>query len=136
MKAYETEAQLNQLIGQKINVDGKSGKVIRWHVTDTTLKIVMDTQDLVVLSSDIPDFLTRIRPQGEMVIHQPPNSTIIHAVGTELSNIIMDNIRKVKADKEYIPQAQEINANVKSMIDLAKAEVEYMKTIAYLHKNG
>jgi|GEM_PF-2094327 len=134
MKAYEAESNLNDLIGQKISVDNKSGKVIRWSLKDAILKITMDTQDIVILETDIPAFLERIEMPQELAIHPVPTTTMIHAVGKELSNIIMDNIRKVQKDKDYINQAREVNANIKSMIDLAKTEIEYMKTLAFLHK--
>ena len=46
-----------------------------------------------------------------------------------LKEILMDNIKKIQANKEYIPQASEINNQVKSIIDLAKAEIDILKTV-------
>lgn len=54
-------------------------------------------------------------------------------LAVQLKTILMDNIEKIKTDKEYIPQAQAINDNVKTVIDLAKTEVAY---VAAMNKNN
>jgi hypothetical protein len=138
MKAYELQARLNELINKKILLDGKKGHVIRWQLKDDMLKITMNTADIVLLGNDIQQGLNRItmlddEPLAE-VMHVP-NTTLIHRVGMEISELLLDNIKRVKDDKEYIPQAQEINSNIKTMIDLAKAEIEYMKTLSTLQKS-
>lgn len=47
----------------------------------------------------------------------------------ELRETLMDNINKLKTDKKYIDQSKEINNNVKTIISLAKAEIEYLKLL-------
>jgi hypothetical protein len=54
----------------------------------------------------------------------------------ELRTVLMDNIRKVQQDKNYIPQAESILTSVSGMIDLAKTEVAYMEAFTRMRKNG
>lgn len=136
MKAYELEAVLDGFKGKNIRQFGKSkGRVIRWELKEKTLKLITDQADVVILIEDIDQDLQQIEVMPEEVaVMAVPQTSMIQRVNKDLQEILMDNIKKLKSDKEYIPQAQEINANVRSMIDLAKAEIEYMKTLAYLHK--
>lgn len=42
----------------------------------------------------------------------------------KLQDVLLDNIEKIKADKEYVAQAKEISNSVNSIIGLAKVEIE------------
>lgn len=136
MKAYELEAVLDSYKGKQIRHIGKpKGRVVRWELKEKTLKLITDQTDVVILVDDIDKDLQQIEIVTEDVaVMATPQTSMIQRVNKDLQEILMDNIKKLKGDKDYIPQAQEINANVRSMIDLAKAEIEYMKTLAYLHK--
>ncbi len=46
-----------------------------------------------------------------------------------LKTILMDNIKKIQDDKAFIPQAAEINNQVKSYIDIVKTEIEVIKIL-------
>jgi hypothetical protein len=50
---------------------------------------------------------------------------------SEMKDVAMDSIKKLQAENgaDYIPQAQEINRQVGRVIDLAKTEIELVKTI-------
>jgi hypothetical protein len=63
-----------------------------------------------------------------------PQMQINGSVIRELKDVLMDNIKKVKEDKNYIPQAQAIKENVDAVIDLAKTEVSYMEAYVRMHR--
>ncbi len=46
-----------------------------------------------------------------------------------LKEILLDNIKKVKEDKSYIPQANSINKNINTLLNMAKLELEYYRTL-------
>lgn len=46
---------------------------------------------------------------------------------THLKEALLDNIKKVREDPKYIPQAKEINATVNTIVNLARVEID-MKT--------
>jgi hypothetical protein len=54
---------------------------------------------------------------------------ISNTVLFDCKNILMESIEKVRKNKDYIPQSDEINKNVKSIIDLAKTEIEMIKVL-------
>lgn len=45
----------------------------------------------------------------------------------KLTDLLMDNIEKVQSNPEYIKQAQAINNNVNSIINLTKLKLDVMK---------
>jgi hypothetical protein len=75
--------------------------------------------------------------KGVQVISRAPielpgmqvNSTVI----SKLKDELMENIKKVKQNKDYIPQAMAVKENVDGFIELAKIELAYIN--AYINAN-
>lgn len=59
-------------------------------------------------------------------------NTIIGKNSQSLAATILDSIEQVKKNPNYIPQAEAINSQVKSLIDLGKAEIEGFKVAAFM----
>lgn len=53
----------------------------------------------------------------------------------ELSRILMDNIKKVQEDRAYVEQAQQVSLSVKMVIELAKTEIEAVRTVNDIVRN-
>ena len=64
-----------------------------------------------------------------------PALTVDKAVTSKLKDILMENIEKVKADKDYIPQAQAVKDNVDSILNLAKTEIEYLNALHRINRD-
>jgi hypothetical protein len=135
MKSYELEALLDGFKGKNISLHGKQGRLIKWEAKENVLKLITDQDDIIILNSDLDESLRQIEvsPRQDLEVIAPAPS-VIRTNASNLAKIIMDNITKLKSDKEYISQAQEINNAAKTMIELAKVEVEYMKTINSMRK--
>lgn len=75
---------------------------------------------------DLNLFLKEWKPINDLVPATaeitPVNNTI-----KQLQQILLENINKVRADANYIPQAKSINNNVNSIINLAKIQVMMMR---------
>lgn len=136
MKAYELEATLNDMRGKNIRYNDKTGRLMRYEIKEKTLRLVTDQCDIVILAEDIDQALPAIEIEQHEVapVNLAGGTSMVSRINGKLESILLDNIDFVKKDKANIPQAQEVNNNVKSLIDLAKAEIEYMKTLAYFHK--
>lgn len=81
---------------------------------------------------DVEEFVLNCMPVDESVSIMPLNSSSLaldKTVITSLKDILMDNIQKIKDNKEYIPQAQAINDQAKSVIDLVKSEIDLIKAL-------
>lgn len=80
------------------------------------------------LLEEIPGVTRQLARQRQELSYQPK---IGQDVLSKLSEITMLNIEKLQGEggAKFIPQAQQINKEVNTMIDLAKTELEIIKTI-------
>lgn len=136
MKNYELEVILNGLKGRNITFQEKQGKLMRWDIKEKTLRLITDQTDIIILSEDVPDAILQINDNSALLpqLNLVDKISMIGRINTKLETILMENIELVRKDKSHISQSQEVNSNVRSLIDLAKTEIEYMKTLAYFHK--
>lgn len=65
-----------------------------------------------------------VKPASDVIA-----STIIGTNASELTSILMDNIKRIQSDAGYIAQAEAINNNVKSIIEVAKAQIDAFKVM-------
>lgn len=84
-------------------------------------------------NDELMDFLlecTQVNGKEVMPVQSMP---ILEAASTDtiafLKNTLIDNINKVKEDKNYIGQATQINKDVHTIIELAKTEIEMVKLV-------
>ncbi len=59
----------------------------------------------------------------------PQISTLDGNTMTALRDTLLENIKKIKDDKTFIPQAEAINSTVNQVIGLARTEIEYRKML-------
>lgn len=59
-------------------------------------------------------------------------TTILTDKSTDLVDLIMANIRKINEDPKNIPQADAVNSQVKTLIDLGKTQLETLKLAAFI----
>jgi hypothetical protein len=95
------------------------------------VRILTDKQDIVLLNDGLHHSLSLFLEveQEETALQvqkHPQNDTIV-----ELRNILMENIKQVRENKEYVQQAGVVNKSVTNITNLIKAELEFMKL-----KNG
>lgn len=88
-------------------------------------------------------FLDQFEPIAETGMEVMPASDALlpvmqinSSVIKDLKDVLMDNIKKVKENKEYIPQATAVKLSVDSIIDLAKIEVAYMEAYVRVQKQA
>lgn len=139
MKLFEIEATLTGMVGKNYTYNRRKVTVLRFEIKEKVIRIVCATEDITILVEDFQDTMSRFLPDNTPIISHdhkpvvaPPSAvpqTIIRTSGGELKELVMDNIRKIQRDKEYIPQAIEINNQVKTLIDLAKTEIELIKAL-------
>jgi hypothetical protein len=60
--------------------------------------------------------------------------TVIDASAGALIDILKDNIEKIRKDKNYIPQAQEVANQVDKIIQIGKTQIEGMRVAASMLK--
>lgn len=138
-----TKEQVNRvltgMVGKLYKYQGTNHRVLRFS-NETVLRIVTDKKDLTFMHDDfdpkdfeelaeavadpvLPDKVAdsyRDRPTVPMLMN---SNSLITNKGIDIANILMENIDKVRSDKNYVAQASAINDTVKQFIELAKTEV-------------
>jgi hypothetical protein len=56
-----------------------------------------------------------------------PFKTIIGSTASQLSEILMANIKKVQTNPEFVPQAKEVRDNVRELVNLARVEIDMIR---------
>ena len=130
---------LDEMTGKLFLYNGDQVRVLRWSPMGDRVNLVTDKWDMKIDFGDVKERAKEFLPVDEEEtlpavtgnnMPAPIAPALIDSTTiAKLRDVLMDNIEKVKADKNYIPQAQEVKAQVDSVIDLAKTEIEMMKTI-------
>jgi hypothetical protein len=117
---------IKKLLGKTFLYRGNQIKIENYSVQNGGVTLVTDKGFIDKKESEIDSFIFELQPVSYAPVVQ---TQIDSSVIGNLKDILMDNIAKVKADANFIPQSEEINKNVKSIIDLAKTEIEMVKII-------
>ncbi|GAB3937562.1 hypothetical protein [Larkinella terrae] len=134
-----TRDKLRKLAGQDyIFPDNREGRFISFDISpneDVTFTTSVGTYTKQV--SEVPFFIERFRtPSGLpalpaiQALDQAKQQVDNMVPLGELADILMDSIRKVKGNKEYIEQARAINDQAKTLVDIAKVRVEALKVVS------
>jgi ATP-dependent Lon protease len=145
MIRIEIESKLHNMIGKLYTYKLKEHRLLRFTCNDNNFKVVTNKEDLIINNSDAKSFFndflfideekpfvpkTALSLTGPTAINQDVvkfSETSIQKNSAALADIIMENIKLVKEDKNYISQATAINEQLKSLIEIGKTEVEIMK---------
>ncbi len=110
-----------------------------WNFQDEQLILNTSKGDYSCVFTDIDEFLKKFLPvEAEssastelLAENNQQTGSLVFGGGVllELKNTVMESIRKVKDNKEYIPQATAINEGVKQIVELAKTEIAFMETV-------
>lgn len=125
MKATE---KLNKTLGKNFLYLGANILIQNYSKKDDKIRVITDKRDYNLTEEELTTFLNDLQPVDNSVAIVPQAAAILNTSGlSDLQNILLDNIKKVQGNKEYIPQASEIQAQVKTFIDLVKVQVDCVK---------
>lgn len=91
----------------------------------TTHKELQVSQDQ--LMEDFTEVITPEQEQTQLVIIGQATKEMESM--RSLSDILMDNIKKVQKDSKYIDQAKSINESAKNIIELKKTQLEVVRLL-------
>lgn len=127
------EDRVNGMIGKAYLVNAVTHKILSFRIDEEKLLIVSDKKWFpaieVANSSKLLETFLETESEPETLPAQVIAQPVALQASGELKNIILENIRKVQADKEYIPQANEVGNQIKTLIDLAKTEIAYNRMV-------
>lgn len=118
---------LDEMIGKSClyKKDDTSHTFLSYKMKGEEVTIVTDREWFVKHVSEVPLFLDWFIPaKSELSVYVDNKSHFEHMKAT-----IQANIKMVQLDKAYIPQATEVNNQIKSLIEIGKMEIEAFKLI-------
>lgn len=102
-------------------------KIINYKINDENVQIVTDKEWFTFPLTKINSVLEQFLPAEE----EKPSETrvaIFNGNGkTSLRELVLENIENIRKDASYIPKAKALNEQVKTMIEMAKLEIDYKK---------
>ena len=147
MNERQVELKLKEMCGNGYIYNNQYYLIKSFKILSKVVRILTDKEDIVVFKEDIEILNTgfNLVPAQVSVVESPANNSylperkqlttgIIGKQSERLAEILMSNIEKVQKDPAFIPQAESINSQIKSVIDLAKTEIEMVKAQAFLNR--
>lgn len=133
MTQFEMEKVLTGMRGKVYHYRNERHQILRFAIRHV-VKITTDRADITIMMDDFDQVIRTFEEVQETEALQVGNTglqhqTVINSSGLELKNVLMDTVRKLQRDKDYVSQASAINDSVKTIIDLAKVEVEMIKVM-------
>lgn len=123
---------LDEMIGNTYvnKKDGVSHHFLSYKIKNEDVTIVTNKEWFVKHISEVTFFLelftlTKNENKAEVTVFVQKNRSHFD----DVKAIIKANIQKVQEDKTYIPQASEVNNQIKSLIEISKMEIEAFKII-------
>lgn len=122
------EERLEKMIDKSFMHNGFECRVISFKVFSEEVIIVTNkgwkTFPITKINAELEKFLP-IEPEN-----QKTEAVVLSTVNQNkeaLSKTVMENIEKLKKDPTYIPQAKVVNEHIKTMIAMAKLELDILK---------
>ena len=120
--------RLEKMKGKRFLYHAKMQTVLNYQVNKDEVIIATDFQiktiDIEKIDEELNQFLP-VQDSVEVSMFRK-NKTI-----PDLADIVMSNIKKIQEDKEYIPQAKAIHDGIKTLVNMAKLDLQMQKM-----KNG
>lgn len=127
--------QLESMVGKTFQYGSKIHYVIEFTLDDVKEKFTLKTNMNVFERTfeAAKEFLSYWEETNTIGNSQDSKASALVVMEQEnslvdkLTNMLLDNITKVQADPKYIPQAQTVNNNVNSIINLTKLKLDVLK---------
>jgi len=119
--------KLQGLIGKTVMYNTRNYKLLYFETEGDITRVGTDKKMLKFKNGQLEEFLKELSEVEETNLQIYKETSKGITLVSQMQDVIMDNIKKVQANPDYVPQAKEINKNVNSMIDLAKTQIEMLK---------
>lgn len=134
----ELKNRLDEVVGKEFNYKGKDVTITKYKdVGGTNIVIFMDDRPTNFLLSEIDDFLKDLYPPlkkevtpAQIVV--PKNDLLVFEPtreNNEIKNMLLETLRRVKEDKDYIPQAQAVCGVVNQMVNIQRTEIQMLNIL-------
>lgn len=129
--------KLNEIVGKTFNYKGKNITIDKYKEVGVTNTVIFAPSPMNFLNSEIPAFLESLFdptikektdvqvlvPKKELVLFEPTKENSV------IKETLMDTLKKLKEDPNYLPQAKAICEVVGVMVDVQKNEIQMLSVL-------
>lgn len=127
--------QLQKMVGNSYRYNGKDLKVIALVKNGVHFELDTDSGRIKIpLTSTVDDFrkFVPMESASSPEKEKPSMALIVTSPGSgggieKIKQTVFETIEKIKAEPSYLPQANAINANINTLINLGKLELEAIR---------
>lgn len=127
-----TNEQLNGLMGRKIEYKQTTYELDSWHIADGRVHILTDSSAIILNKSEVSQEISKMKiinlPEKSNGVMKRPDFNTLNSV----EDVLMNTIKNVEANPDYVHQAKAINSSVSQLVNVARVKIEMMK----LHSNN
>lgn len=135
LTAKRLSDQLKTMVGKSYNYKGKDLKVIALVKNGVHFELDTDSGRIKIPLTTAAEDLQKFVPTEVIGIEEkekPSMALIVTSPGSgggieKIKQTVFETIEKIKADSSYLPQAHAINANINTLINLGKLELEAIR---------
>ncbi|HUI31993.1 MAG TPA: hypothetical protein VLY84_00120 [Dysgonamonadaceae bacterium] len=131
--------KLNDLVGKQFSYKGKNITITSTKIVGGTNAVIfIDDRPTNLLIHEVEGFLEELHPPQEkeakgsevavydkdkMLVFEPTKENVI------IKETLLDTLKKLQTDKEFIPQAEAICKVVDQMVAVQKTEIQMLQLI-------
>lgn len=127
--------QLQKMVGNSYRYNGKDLKVIALVKNGVHFELDTDSGRIKIpLTSTVDDFrkFVPMESASSPEKEKPSMALIVTSPGSgggieKIKQTVFETIEKIKAEPSYLPQANAITANINTLINLGKLELEAIR---------
>jgi len=121
--------RLDKMCNHTFMVNGLYHKILSYRIRNGSVTLATDNGWIELETATAEKQLREFLPVARD--NQEPLHMVVHDKKTMLNlrDIVVDNIKKVQEDKEYVPQAHAINKSINTLIQMAKMEISVFKAM-------
>lgn len=100
-------------------------KLLSYRISENSVILVTDKEWYEIPITKINKELSSFLPVATSNSHKDVSIVLFSGNGqSSLRDVVMDNITKLQSDPNYIKQAEAINKQVKTMIEMSKLKIK------------
>jgi hypothetical protein len=122
--------KISEMVGRSYMYKKEVYKITGFIPEDQKVRIKTNREDIVLLDDSLHHTLGMFLEVEEEESERLPatkQQTQMQGTLMELNNILLDNIKRVQDNKEYVQQAGAVNKSVTNITNLIKTQLEFEK---------
>lgn len=126
----KTVDTLNSMVDMTVEYKSKIFTIKSWDILDGQIHFHTDSDIIKVNKSELDDVIDQMKVVNKTSLkkHSATQAELMNPTSLNpVDDILMDTIKKVQSNKDYVGQAKAINQSVNNLISAQKLKIEMLK---------